>query len=267
MKTENLGAVIALSLTIAACGTAGGPTVDVEGDEPVLQIASEGGFVPVEISLGDGPRYTLLGDGSLIAQGVQTLEYPGRLVPPYMIGTLDDDQMAQVIGLVEEIGLPDIVDQTDDRAASRVADAGTEVVTFWDDEGEHRLAVYALGIDRSPSDRNAAFLELIETLARFAAEMSTEPYEAERVRIVAGPGAVEPEFEEIRDWPLEPTDFSEWDELANGWHCTVVDGPVPRVFEDATQATLWEHPERGKTKLLVRPLHPGEPDCPSSSQP
>lgn len=255
--------MIALSLAVAACGTTGGTGVDVDADEPVLQIVSEGGFVPVEVSLGNGPRYTLLGDGSLITQGVQTLEYPGRLVPPYMVGTIDEEQMARVMELVEEIGLPDIVDETDDSAASRVADASTEVVTYWDEAGEHRLAVYALGIEESPSDRNAAFLELIETLDRFAAETSAEPYEGERVRIVAGPGAVEPEFEDVRDWPLESTDFSAWDELANGWHCMVVEGPVPDVFEDATQATTWEHPERGETKLLVRPLHPGEPDCPS----
>lgn len=263
MRTKNLGAIVALGLAIAACGTAGGSAVNVDPDEPVLQITTEGGFVPVEVNLGNGPRYTLLGDGSLITQGVQTLEYPGRLVPPYMIGTIDDEQMTQVMDLVEEIGLPDIVDETDDSEASRVADASTEVVTYWDDAGEHRLAVYALGINDSPSDRNAAFLELIETLDRFAAETSAEPYEADRVRIVAGPGTVEPEFEDIREWPLETSDFSEWDELANGWHCTVIDGPVPQVFEDATQATIWEHPERGEIKLLVRPLHPGEPDCPS----
>ncbi|MFP3883227.1 MAG: hypothetical protein ACLFWH_13030 [Actinomycetota bacterium] len=261
MRTKSLCAIVALA--VAACGAPGGTGVDVDADEPVLQIVSEGGFAPVEAILGNGPRYTLLSDGSLIMQGAQTLEYPGRLVPPYMVGTIDDDQMAQVMELVEEIGLPDIVDETDDSAGGTVADATTEVVTYWDDEGAHRLAVYALGIDGSPSNRNAAFLELIETLDSVAAETSAEPYEGDRVRIVAGPGMVEPEFEDIRDWPLESTEFSEWDELANGWHCTVVGGLVPEVFDDATQATVWEHPERGKTKLLVRPLHPGEPDCPS----
>ncbi len=263
MRAKNLSAIVAVGMAVAACGTAGGSAVEVGGDEPVLQIVSEGGLVPVEVSLGNGPRYTLLGDGRLITQGVQTLEYPGRLVPPYMVGTIDDEQMARVMDLVDEIGLPDIVDETDDSAASIVEDAGTEVVTYWDDEGEHRLAVYALGIGETQSDRNAAFLEMIETLDRFAGETSAEPYEAERVRIIAGSGTVDFEFEDVRDWPLEASDLSEWHELANGWHCTVVDGPVPEIFEDATQATIWDHPERGDTKLLVRPLHPGEPDCPS----
>lgn len=250
-------------LVVAACGTAGGSTVDADPDEPLLQIVSEGGFAPVEMILANGPRYTLLGDGRLVTQGVQTMEYPGRLVPPYMVGTIDDKQMAQIMDLVERIGLPEIDDETDDSAASVVADATTEVVTYWDDEGTHRLAVYALGIEESASGRNAAFLELIETLDRFAAETSAEPYEAERVRIVAGPGTVEPGFEDIRQWPLESTDFASWTELANGWHCTVMEGAVPEVFHDATQATVWDHPEGGETKLLVRALHPGEPNCPS----
>lgn len=263
MSKRNLTAVVALAVVVAACGVNGGSAVEVEDDEPVLQIVSEGGFAPVEVVLNTGPRYTLLGDGRLITQGVQTLEYPGRLVPPYMVGSIDEGQMSEVIELVEEIGLPTIDDETDDSAGEMVADATTEVVTYWDDSGEHRLAVYALGIEDSPSERNAAFLELIGTLDGFAAETSAEPYEPERVRIVAGPGTVNPDFEDIREWPLESSDLSSWQELPNGWHCTVMDESVLETFDDATQATVWEHPEDGETKLLVRPLHPGEPDCPS----
>lgn len=252
-----------LALVAAACSSREGSSVEVEGDEPRLQIKSEGGFVPVEIALGGGPRYTLLGDGTLIFQGAQTLEYPGRLVPPYMAGTLSDEQMSEVMSLVEEVGLADIEDETDDSAAGMVADATTEVVTYWDGAGEHRLAVYALGMAESPSERNQAFLDLIATLDDMAAELSAEPYEAERVRFVAGPGSPDPEFEDLREWPLDDSDLTSWQELANGWLCMSVDGPVPEVFDDATQATTWEHPDRGQMKLLVRPLHPGEPNCPS----
>lgn len=263
MRIRTLCTITTLALLAAACGGGEGSSVDVEGDQPVLQITSEGGFVPVEVALGSGPRYTLLGDGTLIFQGVQTLEYPGRLVPPYMAGMIGGEEMSEVMALVEEIGLPDFENETDDRAASMVADANTEVVIYWDSSGEHRLAVYALGIEESPSTRNQAFIDLIATLDRMAADVSTEPYEAERVRIVAGPGAPDPEFEDVREWPLDDTDLSSWEELANGWLCMSVDGPVPEIFDEATQATTWEHPDRGQMKLLVRPLHPGEPDCPS----
>lgn len=258
-----LGAFVSILLVVAACG--GGGSVGVGDDEPVLQIVSEGGFLPVEVALNNGPRYTLLGDGTLIHQGVQTLEFPGRLVPPYMVATLDDNQLNAILAMVDDIGLPDIDDEIDDSAQEFVADASTEVIVFWDEVGEHRYRVYALGLEESPSERNAAFLEVIETLDRFTAEAPAEPYEAERVRVIAGQGFVDPEFEDIRPWPLEDTDLDDWEVLANEWRCMVVDGPVPDVFEDATQTTTWEHPDGSSEPLLllVRPLHPGEPDCPS----
>lgn len=264
MRTKTLGALAALVLMMSACGGNGGG-VDVAEDVPVMRISSEGGFLPVEVALNTGPRYTLLGNGRLIYQGAQTLEFPGRLVPPYMVATLDDNQMKAILAMVEDIGLPDIDDQVDDSAMDFVADASTEVITYWDDAGEHRLAVYAIGIEETPSERNAAFLELIETLDRFSAEAPAEPYEAEGVRVIAGDGFVDPEFEDIRSWPLEETDLGAWETLPNGWQCTVIDGPVPEVFEEATQATTWEPPDgtSDPVTLLVRPLHPGEPDCPS----
>lgn len=264
MRTKTLGALVTLGLLIVACGGGDGSGVGVEGDEPVIQIVSEGGFVPVEVALNTGPRYTLLGNGRLIYQGFQTLEYPGRLVPPYMVATLDSNQMRALLALVEDIGLPEITDERDDSAMEVVADASTGVVTYWDEEGEHTLSVYALGIEEDPSERNAAFLELIETLDRFTAEAPAEPYQAERVRVVAGVAFTDPAFEDVREWPFDH-DLSTWEELANGWHCMTVDGAVPAVFEDATQATTWEHPDGGSDPLtlLVRPLHPGEPDCPS----
>ena len=255
--------MVSLGLVVAACGAESDSAVG--GDEAVLQITSEGGSGPVEFILATGPRYTMLGDGRLIFQGFQTMEYPGALVPPYLVASLDDNQMNSVLAMVEDIGLPEIGDETDDSNMEIVADATTEVITYWDGNGRHRLAVYALGMDESPSDRDAAFIELISTLDQFTAEAPSEPYVADQVRVIAGPGGVDPAFSDVRAWPLEETDFSDWEELPNGWHCTVVEGPVPSVFEDATQATTWEHPD-GESEallLLVRPLLPGEPDCPA----
>ncbi|HSM45014.1 MAG TPA: hypothetical protein VK969_08360 [Acidimicrobiia bacterium] len=265
MRRTSLGALVMSGVVLAACGGGDGGGAGVEADEPLIQITSEGGFVPVEFALSNGPRYTVLGDGRLIFQGFQTLEYPGRLVAPTMVATLSDSQLNALLAIVEDIGLSEIDDERDNEAMDMVADASTEVITYWDVTGEHRLAVYALGIEDSPSERNAAFLELIETLDRFTAEAPAEPYEAERVRVVAGEGFIDPEFEDVRPWPLEGSDPATWEELANGWHCTTIDGPTPEVFEEATQATTWEHPDGASEPmtLLVRPLHPGEADCPA----
>lgn len=264
MRRNSLVAITALAIVLAACG-GDGTSVEVGADDPLLQITSEGGFVPVEVSLDRSPRYTLLGDGTLIFPGAQTLEYPGRLVAPTFEAQLDDNQLNAVLAMVEAIGLPQIEDETDDSAADFVADATTEVITFWDDAGTHRLAVYALGIEEDPSDRNAAFLELIETLDRFSAETDTETYSPERVRIIAGPAdPVEPQFEDVRPWPLSGESPDQWDALANGWQCRALGASVLDGFETATQATTWEHPDGSSdpVRLLVRPLHPGEPDCP-----
>lgn len=250
------------ALVLAACG--GGDTVEVGADEPLLQIASEGGFAPVEVILNNGPRYTLMGDGRLVFQGFQTLQYPGPLLTPHFVAQLNDNQMNAVLAMIEDIGLPDIEDETDDSAAAFVADATTEVIVYWDGAGEHRLAVYALGIEPDPTARNAAFLELIETLDEFTAGTDAVPHGADRVRVVAGPGQIDPEFEDVRPWPLDDSDLDEWETLPNGWHCQEFGPEVVEIFETATQATTWEHPDGSSdsVKLLVRSLHPGESVCP-----
>jgi len=262
MRAKPVLALSVVVLLLGACG--GGNTPTVADDEPVLQIVSEGGFVPLEFALGNGPRFTILGDGSLIYQGPQIEIFPSPLLPNYQVTTLSESQLSSVLAMVEEIGLPDIDDETDNEAANFVADASTEVITFWDETGDHRLAVYALGIEDEPSARNVAFLDLIETLEQFTGVAESHEYVAERVRVLAGEAFVDPEFEDTRDWPLPGSDPATWDQMEIGWSCTIIDGPVPEVFETATSATAWTPPDGSgpPMKLIVRPLLPGEPDCP-----
>ena len=266
MSRKSIVAILFVALLLAACGERGGDPSDVGPDEALIQITSEGGFVPVEFALGTGPRYTVLGNGTVIFAGVTTLEFPGKLVPPYMTAQLNDSQLNALLALVDDIGLPDIGDETDDSAADFVADASTEVIRFWDSNGEHRYAVYALGIEENPSEQNQAFLELISTLDQFTARSVGEPYKPERVRVLAGPGAENPDFPDTRPWPLDE-EWGQWAALPNGWQCRVYGDEVLATFQDATQVTMWEMPEGGfdfdPATLLVRPLHPGEPNCPS----
>ncbi|MFZ0015657.1 MAG: hypothetical protein WAL25_16245, partial [Acidimicrobiia bacterium] len=201
----------------------------------------------------------------LIFPGVTTLEFPGRLIPPYSTAQLSESQMNAILAMVDDMGLAGIVDETDDSAANFVADASTEIIRFWDADGEHRYAVYALGIEEDPTDRNRVLLELIATLDEFTAQTSSEVFAAERVRVVAGPANANPDFPDLRPWPLD-TDWDAWTVLPNGWSCRVFGSSVLTVFDDATQTTTWEVPDGGPdyspANLVVRPLHPGEADCP-----
>lgn len=270
MRTMRTWLLLAAVLTIPACGIPTEPGLELpqDPDAPVIQVKSEGGFAPVELILGQGPRYTLLADGRLIYEGPVIAIYPGPLLPNYQVTPISEEQMASALALVDDIGLPDMDSEIDDSAASRVADATTELITYWDDNGVHTYAVYALGIDLddTPSPATRAFSDLLEVLGDLSAGEAT-PYEAERVRIIAGPGFVNDEFEDVRDWPLESDDLSTWDVLPNGWQCQVFEPEILDRFADATQATQWtgsEGSDMDLVKLLVRPLHPGEPDCPSN---
>ncbi len=219
----------------------------------------------MEVSLGRGPRYTLLADGRLIHEGPVIAIYPGPLLSNYLVSQIDEDQMNTVLELVDKIGLPGMEDEIDDSAASYIADASTEVVTYWDTDGEHRFSVYALGIEPDPSNPSTgAFTELLVVLDQLAAGESV-PYEPARVRVIAGFGFVDQDFADVRDWPLDNTDFSDWETLPNEWMCTIYGPEVLDTFADASQTTQWTHPDpmmdAPAFTLLVRPLHPGEPNC------
>ncbi len=270
MRRKSLALLAMAALSLSACGGGGDPGTELptDPDAPVIQVRSEGGFLPIELVLGRGPRYTLLADGRLIHEGPVIAIYPGPLLPNYLVSQINEDQMNTVLELVDEIGLPEMEDQIDDTAARLVADATTEVVTYWDSEGEHSYSVYALGIEPDSSNPSTdAFTELLVVLDQLAAQGNAAPYEPERVQVIAGLGFADPEFANVRDWPLDNTDFSDWETLPNEWVCTTYGPDVLDTFADANQTTQWTHPDpmmdAPALTLLVRPLHPGEPDCPS----
>ena len=197
------------ALVLAACGSDDSRGVDVEPDEALLQITSEGGFVPIEFALNNGPRYTVLGDGSVIYQGPQPAIFPGPIYVQPLVAQMSSSQLNALLAIVDRIGLPEIEDEIDDSANQFVADATTEVVAYWDENGEHRFGVYALGLTETSTERNDAFLELIETLDRFTAQADAVPYEPDRVRILAGEGFVDQAVKQVRDWPdaIDPSVF------------------------------------------------------------
>ena len=252
---------------LASCG--GDISVPSDPDAPLLQVRTEGGFAPVEWILSNGPTYTLLADGRLIGPGPVFEFYPGPLLPKYQVSQVNEEELAEILDLVVEIGLPEMTSETDDSAAGFVADAGTEVATFWDAEGGiHQYSVYALGIEPEPEDpRSAALADLISFLDESRRGTEAVPYEPERVRVLAGVSGAprDPEFEDVRPWPLGDDDPADWQQLESGWSCNVYGPEALDIFQEASEITQWMHPDpmmdAPPYTLLVRPLHPGEEDC------
>jgi predicted small lipoprotein YifL len=272
---RSLTALLALAIAMTACGSS--EPVDqpdlADPSAPLIHVSSIGGFVPVEFNLNRGPTFTVTQGGSFIFAGAQTMEYPGPALPHLREAQLSDDDMQEIRRLLDEMGIADITEEHDDSVVN-VADASTEVIEFYDAEGVHEYSVYALGItDQPASQTTAKFLELFNYLHELAATIQGDEYEADQVQVIAsadyeGP---DPDFIDIRPWPLEGEDPLDWDELTRigedqVWSCKTFDASVLEVFSDATQATVWMDPtESGDAQnyqLLVRPLHPGEDGCP-----
>ena len=268
MGRKSIGLLVAATMTIAACGTEGGTLGPPdEPNSPVLRVQYEGGFVPLEYSLGSGPSYQLLGDGRLILAGVTTLQYPGPLVVPYQQVQLTEADVDRVLALINEIGLPEMTDERDDSQMAHVADAATYVITYWDEQGPHKYSVYGLGVESdSTSEATAPALDLDTLLLELSSSSQPETYVADQIKVLAGVSMAEPEpgFEDVRPWPF-PDDPQEWSGFSGiDWKCKVYPGDSLDMFADATQVTQWTPPsgDAEPYTLLVRQLLPGEDGCP-----
>lgn len=269
MKKSLTLTILVLGLAVSACG-AGEPgtmPTDYQPDDVVLTISEEGGFAPVEMLLGRHPRYVLQADGRLYSPGAVPAIYPGPMLTPIFVGTVDDATMQEIFRLIDDAGLPEIDGRLDeDEATNNVADATTTVITYFDGETEHTLAVYALGFARETSDQAKAAADLVEAVDQANGSLTdATEYRPTKVEIRTGDrmGLPDAEFRSTEPWPLAvaPGDMPE---SAHGWRCVVVEGPpatdLLEIFGDANQATVWEH-EGVEYPLIARGLFPGEAGC------
>ena len=122
--------IAALALLAVACGSDESTTATLpdEGDTIILQTAYEGGFAPVEFILNQMPQHTLYADGRLVSQGPQPAIFPGPMLPSMQQVNIGDGAMAEVLAIVDEIGLPATTDETNSEAAAVVADASARPV-------------------------------------------------------------------------------------------------------------------------------------------
>ncbi len=280
MKRHVTGLAL-IAMLLAACGATGGAattvasTTDTSPTETTLPAAEDvvlvvediGGFVPIEFALGRGPRYVLTGDGRLIFQGPMIEIFPQPLWPNYQVRQLTEDELDLVMDAITATGIDQITDEVDDNSANIIADASTTVITYYDDQGEHRFEVYALDIGEGQSEQVQRLAGLVRVLDGVAtAEGDVSELEPESIQVIAQEAeATGDEFEQVVEFPIDE-DPATWDDLAGqqGIKCASFEGEdaqaLVSAFREANQATLFE---AGDTtwRVFPRPLLPGEEPC------
>jgi hypothetical protein len=322
MNRSAPGLFVALIVLLAACTTAGGspeasqtdggggsepPASPSDGggetggiehpagaDEPVLIVEETGGFAMPQMIATRVPTFALYGDGRVIVQGAQTLEFPGPALPALIERTMTEDGIQAVLEAVEDTQL--FTGDLELRGAMNViADATDTVFRAYVNGEEITITVYGLGlldptlggnfegIDQSEIDAHATLSRLRDALVTIDTSVPADAWEAEGwqpytptafrlyVRDVTGepieggelPGVV-------RDWPTDgdPATFGE--ELpvfGDGTRCGAVEGEDAEAWftelSASTQQTVWTSDGDNRFTVLPRPLFPGEePACP-----
>lgn len=262
---------LAAALIITACGGGSGLESDLKlNDDPgsvVLMVKDEGGFVPIEFLVGQGPRLVLLRDGTAITPGPMIDIYPGPMVSSYQQSQLDEEMMLFVLEELDALDFDAIDREVNNEAANMVADASTTVVTFFNQDGAHTFSVYALGIGSQFSDARVGILaNLVDRIGQAGFSGATGTYEWEAIQVMAGinQNPPDPAFASTRPWPL-PLSFDEMSDTTGfGWRCASFEGAEAEAllteFQQANQLTLWDD-GTDEYQLAVRPLFPGEEPC------
>jgi len=262
-------------------------------DEAILVIDSEGGFVPVEFMATRLPSFVLLGDGRVIMQGVQTLEFPGPLLPPLIERRLTEAGIQEILSAVEDTNLF-TADAEYRGAAGVVADAADTV--FHVNAGGIRstIKVYALGLlspdmgempgitpgeveaHRQLQALNDALMLLDDNLDPGGfADDGWQPYQPAGFRLYVRDVTDQPIDggevpEQIREWPIDgdPAAFGDEQPLfGDGTRCAVVTGADAEAWlaelSAATQMTRWTDDGERRFSIAARPLLPhDEAICP-----
>jgi hypothetical protein len=308
--------LLVLPLVLAACAASGGlpgpsgpdddaseppPSAGAEGgggsggiehptgaDEAILVVSSQGGFVPVEFSVRNMPSFVLLGDGRVIVQGMQTLEFPGPALPALQERTLTEEGIQRVLEAVEETDL--FTGDLELRGMQQmVADASDTVFELNAAGLESTVLVYALGMltpDMQAPGMEPGEVAAHESLSRLSeslllidtflpAEMweveGWQPYAPDALRLYVVDATGQPVEGGalpgmVRDWPTDddPAAFGEaaGDFLGPNTRCGVVEGELGATWlaqlSDANENTLWTTDGDDRFRVLARPMLPHE---------
>jgi len=263
------------------------------GSDPILVVRYEGGMIPIQFQVRDVPTLVLLGDGRVIVQGAQTLEFPGPALPALIERTLTEEGIQLVLDAIEETNL--FTTDLDLRGAqNQISDASDTIFALNAGDNEVVVRVFALGmLDPSmgtPPGMSSSEMEAYQALTELNDALTTldtwlpadaweaegwQPYEAQAFRLYVADVTGQP-IEggdlpgQIREWPTDddPAAFGDVQEgFGDGTRCGVVTGDAGATWlaelNAANQNTLWTTDGDNRFRVQARPLLPhDEAICP-----
>ena len=173
----------------AAGGTAPSAAVPA-GDDLVLRVRQEGGFVPPERIVGRIPTVSVYADGRIITEGPVTMVYPGPALPNLQVERIDPARVTDLAEQAVQAG----VRTGADLGTPGVADAPTTRIDVVTAGGRQTVSAAALG-EAMPDDPNlsAAQRAARAKLSGFVRSLTErepgaqQPYRAQAMAALAQP--------------------------------------------------------------------------------
>jgi len=287
MKVRPATASFMLLLTLSACADApvdpgAGDDIDhrTAGDDELVRVEFEGGFVPIEWTYTSIPNFVLYGDGTLVLPGAQIEIYPAPALPASSSRRVEE---AGVQAILQEVldAIATIPGDLNDLGFMNVADVPTTVIAVSAGGVDRTIRAYGLAelIERPegmPEEEYRARIRLQELVTKLGTLDSWLPdgslgqevmYEASAARLFIG------KYRKVDDLPQEPSPwpldlalatFGDAADDSGLYRCGVVEGSdwatVREAASRANQLTPWRD-AGAKFSILFRPLLPSENGC------
>jgi hypothetical protein len=264
-----------------------GGTVDhPTGSEAVIAITQTGGMLPVHMQAAMPPTFVLTGDGRVIVQGMQTLEFPGPMLPPLQERRLTEEGVQTILASLEETGL--FAGDLELRGMQNMfTDASDTVFTVNAGGRTSVVSVYAIGqllpdmppppgVDEAELEAYAVLSTLHDGLLTLDTWLPPEawatdtwvPFEPDAMRLYVRDVTDEPVDDlpgQERSWPTDEDPAAFGEELpafGDGTRCAAVEGEDAALWftelSNANENTIWTSDDR-RYAIDARPLMPHEP--------
>ncbi len=253
------GSTTSVPSSTEAPTTAPGITHATGGDDVVIRLTYDGGFVAPGTIFSRLPRLLVTGDGSVYFEGAQIEIYPQPLLPPILVGNISEGELQALLLSAESGGLFRTV--TYGQPSTGIADAPDTILVINANGATYTHDAYALGMAGEETDEDRhhlyEYVSLLEPIANGVP--NTQSFAATRFAIRATPA------DQVPDDGVAPSQ-AVWPQssgvrLADAAECQVVDATsLGTLFNEAKQNTRFVD-DGVKYVLVVRPMLPGDPGC------